>query len=136
MKQFFKFEAKIGWSEIIALLALIISIASIVYQNVKPSIVIDKIIPTAGQYYNKKESKWVNLSYHRIVIRNVSDRDLTLTGILPLDEPSTFFLVSKDNKVNSWNDSPKVYLINESLPQIKENPDLLLGAVSKKSPEL
>ena len=130
ISKYFVFEKKVGWPEIIALFALVISIISIniSYKSYKinfPDIEIREITPSGGPYFDKNENKYFYLTYSRFIITNNGGRPVNLIGFDELKELPSMMIVKNGKLSPAQNVLYKIIQVQESLDVLKGTPSIV-----------
>lgn len=128
MSNFFRFEVKFGWSELIALIALIVAAFTCWqdFKDKKADIQVSTELNEGGPYQDVVSKQWQNFSYYRIRISNNGGRKLTLVGMrsskdAPLPNEMTYAIINgKAKKV------PAVFfLLEKPLSEFKKQPEMI-----------
>jgi hypothetical protein len=133
MSTYFKFEEKIGWSEVVASLALLVSLASgwasykAVTEN-RPALSVKEDQVVGGPYFNEAIQRWQHLVYARFIVTNLGGRPTTLLGFEANPRVPVVMGLSGTNAHVSA-DLVSKYLILDSLPEdIRANPQSIVEA--------
>lgn len=128
MNKFFSFrENKFGWTQLIAVLALIVSICSPLYmsyqgrKNAEPRVIVEEDTPFTGSFYDDTLSKWRFFTYNRILITNKGGRTVTLIGMYP-SKDLPVIIPSMSNTIVDKRISYSIFPLEEMKEDIIKDP--------------
>lgn len=123
----FNFRKEIGWAEIIAVIAILISIGPFVidflsYKSQDSKIVITQETPKVFFYKDSNDGKRKMFTYNRLSITNTGGKTVTLNGFYPGKEPPLILNVV-NGKLTNKDVVFSIYPIDFLMNDIVENPD-------------
>jgi hypothetical protein len=113
----FKFKKEIGWGELIALIAIGISLYTFYFQIQlnRPEIFLkyDKVI---GCFFPDKDKKRKFFCYNRAIISNNGQKATTLVGLKPAENVGLLFVKERGaQNINRQNTNFKIFQIPDSI---------------------
>ena len=138
MGNFIKFEKKFGYPELIALIAIIVSVISYRQSNKAslPSIEVNEDLAGAGVYDSDDEGKKY-FSYTRIMIANQGGKAVSLIGVKAPEESLFPNMFLGRVRADSTEEIPvEIFLVDEYLEVIKEDTSLVSSFESMGREEL
>jgi hypothetical protein len=133
MGKYFEFDRKIGWVQLIAILALILSIASlwITTSKSRAQIIITHDTAIGSTFFDPATKRWRILSYDRVIFSNTGGSPMTLIGIRPMNDQVFAGMVAATIKDGRAVQIPsEIFITDKFLEEIEKNTDLL--SVSKE----
>ncbi len=128
MGKYFEFDKKIGWAQLLAVAALIVSGVSlwVTLQRSGARVVVSKDMNIGGSFFDDAKQRWRAFGYDRLVLSNVGGSPVTLIGFRPLQQPPFPGMVAaiiKDGKAIEV--QAEVLLVDEFFEDIRNNPKML-----------
>jgi len=128
--RYFNLEGKIGWSEILAAVALILSAISLwqsqkaASQNI-PAVSVKEDQIVGGPYFNDSLKRWEHLVYARFLITNLGGRATTFLGFEPTSRPPGVIALTGNHGQPAPGLVSKLLIINELPEEIRRSPQRL-----------
>lgn len=130
MGKYVDFDRKIGWSDVISILALVIAGLSLwtAGRGEGPQIVISRDSRVGGPYLDKSSQRWRFFGYERVTMSNVGGRSVTLLGIrLPNKSPFPRMItgyIADGRKIEA---RTEILLLDDFVEDVRNDPDIISG---------
>jgi hypothetical protein len=120
----FKFEGKIGWSEVIAAAALIVALLTFFatqrqIRSAMPDIGVDRRDPLVGSLYNEQSGQVQLFAINTLIINNRGGRRVALTSIRPNRVLAPTYLLQKSRLNKDADLNTKVFIVEGILGDVR-----------------
>lgn len=128
MGKYFEFDKKIGWAQLLSILALVVSAWSlwISYGRAEPQMLVSKDTSIGGKFFDESKGRWRMFGYERLVLSNVGGAPVTLIGLRPPQtEPFSGMVAAIIKNGKAEEVKSEVLLVEEFFEDLKQNPSKL-----------